>query len=201
MTILNPTKISGSVTALYANSDAGDESLATRRIDRSTITFEGMAEDRHAGLVAEADVRFRRQYPAGTPIRNTRQITILSAEDLDHIRRHMDLPRFDAGWIGANIVVAGIPDLTLLPPSSRLLFSSGAALVVDNENRPCRYPGDEIDKHYPGKGKRFVKAATNRRGLVTWVEREGGIATGDQVALHLPPLRVYPHARQCSFET
>mgnify|MGYP001627833100 CR=1 FL=1 len=194
MTILNPTKITGRVAALYANGSKTDESFATQQISQSTLTFTGMAEDRHAGLVSSADVRFRRQYPAGTPIRNTRQVTILSEEEIELIRRGMDLPRFDAGWIGANIVASGIPDLTLLPPSTRLIFSSGAALVIDNENRPCRFPGDEIEAVYPGKGKRFVKAATNRRGLVAWVEKEGGIAHGDTIAVHVPPLRIYPHA-------
>lgn len=194
MTILNPTKIRGSVASMYANGDLDDESLRTGKIEKSTVTFDGMAEDRHAKLITKSDVRFRRQYAEGTSIRNTRQISIVSTEELAIIQAEMELPDFDAGWIGANIVVTGIPDLTLLPPSTRLLFSSGAALVVDNENRPCRYPGDEIDLLYPGYGKGFVKASTNRRGVVAWVEKEGEIALDDTIAVHVPPLRIYPHA-------
>ncbi|WP_170347599.1 MOSC domain-containing protein [Ruegeria atlantica] len=194
MTILNPVKhITGQVVALLGNADLEDESLQTKPLNKATMVFAGMAEDRHAKLVGEANVRFRRQYAEGTPIRNTRQLSIVSTEELGVIQKEMDLPEFEPGWIGANMVTSGIPDLTQLPPSTRLIFSSGAALVVDNENRPCRYPGDEIDELYPGHGKRFVKAATGRRGVVAWVEKEGEIRVGDSIALHLPPLRIYPH--------
>ncbi|SLN69855.1 hypothetical protein ROA7450_03781 [Roseovarius albus] len=62
------------------------------------------------------------------------------------------------------------------------------------EDRPCRYPGDEIDQIHPGCGKRFVKAKTIRRGLVAWVDKEGSILTGDRIAVHRPPRRLYPHA-------
>ncbi|WP_299866684.1 MOSC domain-containing protein [uncultured Hoeflea sp.] len=193
MTILNPSKITGVVKALLANGEVEDDSLKTKPIEKATMTFGGMQEDRHSKLVTKADVRYRRQYPDGTPIRNTRQVSILSVEELLVIQHKMDLPEFDAGWIGANMVVSGIPDFTLLPPSTRLLFSSGAALVVDNENRPCRYPGDEIEALYPGHGRFFAKAAANRRGVVAWVEKEGDINLDDQIAVHLPPLRLYPH--------
>jgi len=194
MTILSPSKkITGAVLALYVNGDTTDESLGTHPINQTNVTYAGFPEDRHAGLTSKADVRYRRQYQDGTEIRNTRQITILSQEELDVIQKTMGVPEFDAGWIGANIVVSGIPDLTLISPSTRLIFSSGAALVIDNENSPCRYPGDEIDVRFPGKGKNFVKAATNRRGLVAWVEKEGAISVGDDIAVHLPPQRVYPH--------
>ena len=96
--------------------------------------------------------------------------------------------------VGANLLLSGIPDLTLLPPSSRLIFSSGASLVVDMQNAPCAYPGKVIDEHHPGKGKGFPRAAIDRRGLTAWVEREGSIATGDNVELHIPPQRIYAPA-------
>ncbi len=193
MTILNPTKLSGTVTPMYANCNSDDESLVTQLIQRASMHFDGMQGDRHVGYVRPSDVRYGRQYAKGSPIRNIRQVTLLSTEELEEVRVEMGIDRLDAGWIGANLVITGIPDLTLLPPSTRLIFSSNAALVVDNENAPCRYPGDEIDRYYPGKGKGFVKAAINRRGLVAWVEREGDIASEDSIAVHVPPLRIHPH--------
>lgn len=192
MTILNPTKIVGTVTGLFANGSKADESLGTHPLRRVNAVFGGLAEDRHAGLTSKADVRFRRQYKEGTEIANTRQISILSVEELAEIQAAMDLPALDPGWVGANMTVEGIPQFTQLSPSTRLLFSSGAALVIDNENRPCRYPGDEIEERHPGKGRSFVKAATGRRGVVAWVEREGSISLGDSIAVHLPPQRLYP---------
>ena len=62
------------------------------------------------------------------------------------------------------------------------------------ENAPCAYPGEIIEHHHPGKGRGFPRAAINKRGLTAWVEREGIIATGDDVALHIPPQRIYPSA-------
>lgn len=195
MTILTPVKtISGCVEGIYANADPSDENIQTGPIERTVVTFNGMEEDRHASLVRKSDMRFRRQYAIGTLIRNTRQISILSVEELEVIAKMVGIPYLEPGWLGANLVLSGIPDMTMLPPSTRLLFTSGAALVVDNENRPCRYPGDVIESHHPGKGSRFASSAIGRRGLVAWVEKEGAIEIGDMVALHIPPQRFYAHA-------
>ncbi|WP_370736657.1 hypothetical protein [Jannaschia seosinensis] len=46
----------------------------------------------------------------------------------------------DPAHIGATLVVSGIPDLTYLPPSSRLQAEGGATMVVDMANRPCHLP-------------------------------------------------------------
>ena len=67
----------------------------------------------------------------------------------------------------------------------------GAALVVDTESAPCRYPAEVIDIHHKGYGSKFIDAARHRRGITGWVEKEGSIAVGDQVEAHLPPQRVY----------
>jgi MOSC domain-containing protein YiiM len=135
------------------------------------------------------------QYPRGTPVANTRQVSILSSEELDEIAAALAIPRLKPEWVGANVVTAGIPELTLLPPASRLSFSSGATLIVDLENSPCRYVSEVIDKHHPGHGAGFVKSAAHKRGVVAWVEREGGIALDDAIVLHLPPHRLWHHGR------
>jgi MOSC domain-containing protein YiiM len=96
-------------------------------------------------------------------------------------------------WVGANLVTAGIPELTLLPPSTRLQFPSGATLTVDLENGPCRYVAEVIAKHHPDAAERWIAAATHKRGVTAWVEREGTIAKGDAIALFLPPKRLYAH--------
>lgn len=103
----------------------------------------------------------------------------------------MEIPQVLPEWLGANLVIAGIPTVSLLPGSTRLLFSSGAALVVDTENGPCRFPADIIERHYPGRGMKFIAAATHKRGVTAWVEKEGDICRGDTIAIHLPPQRHY----------
>jgi hypothetical protein len=40
--------------------------------------------------------------------------------------------------------VAGIADLSALPPGTRLTFAGGAVLRVEAENRPCKVAGRSI---------------------------------------------------------
>ena len=101
----------------------------------------------------------------------------------------MDIPEVKPEWVGANLVTSGIPDLTLLPPSTRLQFPSGATLVVDLENAPCRFVADVIAKHHRDAADRWIKAATHKRGVTAWVEREGEVRVGDAITLFLPPQR------------
>jgi MOSC domain-containing protein YiiM len=106
----------------------------------------------------------------------------------------LGIEALDPRWLGANMVVEGIPDFSWVPPSSQLIFPSGAGIAVDTQNAPCRYPAQEIEKAHPGHGLAFPKRAEGRRGVVAWVERPGDIALGDVVALHVPPQRLYQPA-------
>jgi MOSC domain-containing protein YiiM len=182
------------VAAVLRNPDR-DGGLEKQAVDRLELSFDGIEGDCHGGRVRASDSRMVTQYARGTPVANTRQVSILSAEELDQIAATLGIPSLPAEWVGANLVTAGIPDLTLLPPATRLHFSSGATLIVDIENAPCRYVGDVIDKHHPGRGARFVASANHKRGVVAWVEREGAIAVNDAIMLHLPPQRLWHHDR------
>ncbi len=190
MSILRPTKIIGRVEAIAINRDPHTD-LSTERVSHITVSYAGFEGEAHSGLTRPSCVRVRRQYVEGTEIRNTRQVSIVSIEDLAQISEAMGVPHLEPEWLGANLCVSGIPDFTLVPPSSRLIFSGGASLVVDMENEPCKYPGMIIDKHIPGAGERFAKSAINLRGITAWVEREGMINDGDDVTLHVPPQRIY----------
>lgn len=186
MTILHPTAIRGRVEAVLVNPDRalGLEKSAVPEVRASFAGFEG---DCHGGLTRPSDVRTRRQYEKDTPIRNTRQVSIVSREEMEEVAASMGIPEVRPEWLGANLLVSGIPTLTRLPGSTRLIFSSGAALVVDTENAPCRFPAEIIDGHHPGKGPLFVPSARHLRGVTGWVEREGWVRVGDSIAVHLPP--------------
>jgi MOSC domain-containing protein YiiM len=54
------------------------------------------------------------------------------------------------------------------------------------ENRPCHLPAKVIDAYLPGAGGRFKAAAKGRRGVTAWVEREGRLALGETLRLHVP---------------
>jgi MOSC domain-containing protein YiiM len=159
-----------------------------------TLSFDGIAGDFHTGLTRPADVRTLMLYKRDTPIRNVRQLTLVSVEELQQVADGMGIPDLRPEWLGANVLVEGIPDFTLLPPSTRLQFSSGATIVVDMENRPCSQVAEVVARHYPKPRKGLVPAAMEKRGVTAWVEREGIVAAGDSITLFLPPQRIYAHA-------
>lgn len=170
-----------------------EASIASRATDgRVEVGFEGFSGELHSGLNRDACVRFKQVYEKGARIRNTRQISIVSEEELTLIANDMEIDHIEPEWLGANLLVAGIPHFTLLPPSSRLLFSSGACLVVDMENQPCAYPAKEIQKVYPGRGRLFINNARRRRGITAWVEKEGAIAEGDGIRVFMPNQPAWP---------
>lgn len=193
MSILKKTSLGGTVQSLLLHSKSQGD-IESTRIDSVPVTFAGLDGDSHSGLTRESCVRVKQQYPPGTPIRNTRQLSIVSVEELEIIASEMQVSTLEPEWLGANLCVEGIPDLTKLPPSTRMIFSNGLSLVVDMENAPCKYPAERIDLHFPGKGRKFVKCATGRRGVTAWVECEGKLSRGDEFLLHLPPQRLYSHA-------
>lgn len=193
MPALIPTAFTAKVTWLGANADR-DAALETQALTEMSLTFQGYEGESHAGLTRPADSRVRAQYKRGTPIRNTRQLSIVSAEDLAAIAAAMGLAALDPALVGASMVVSGIPDFSHLPPSSRLQDeASGTTLTIDMENRPCHLPAAPIDARHPGFGKAFKRAAVNRRGVTAWVEREGTIALGATLRLHIPDQPAWPH--------
>lgn len=149
-----------------------------------TLTYAGIAGDRHEGLVRPSGPR-EPWYPRGTPMRNERQISIVGAEELAGVAATLGLDRLDPAWIGANLCLSGIPHLTRLPPRTLLIFPSGATIRIDGHNDPCRKSGAAIASRIgrPDLQFAFVKAAADQRGLVGWVEREGTIRAGDEVAV------------------
>ncbi len=163
-------------------------SFVTRPLDRVELTWGGIEGDRHFGMTMKSGVR-QKHHPRNTELRNARQLSILSAEELAQIAAALQIPRVAYEWLGGNLCFAGDERLSAMPPSTRLLFPSGACLVVDGENEPCRGPGKVVQEHFPQAAdvaNRFVKAALHRRGLVAWVERPGLIETGNAVELIQP---------------
>jgi len=162
--------------------------FASAMVAELTVDLQGIPGDRHYGFARKAGAR-ERWYEKNMPMRSGRQLTIVSLEELDEIARRMALPRLDAGWIGANIVIEGVPDFTRIPWGTRLFFGDGAVLVNEGDNAPCRFAGAEIARHFPDRSEldtAFVKAAKHRRGIVASVERAGMIGPGP-VRLKIAP--------------
>jgi len=194
MPALMPTDFTGTLAWIGAVADR-EADLASGPLNEIEATFAGFAGESHAGLTRPSDSRVLAQYERGTTIRNTRQFSIVSEEDLAAIAAEMGVADLDPSLIGASLVIRGIPDFTLIPPSSRLQFQSGTTLTIDMENRPCVLPGPVIERAHPGFGAKFKPAAEHRRGVTGWVEREGSLKIGDQCRLHIPDQPAWPHAR------
>ncbi|MCX7888738.1 MAG: MOSC domain-containing protein [Rhodobacteraceae bacterium] len=158
------------------------------------VTLAGFSAEIHAGLTRPSCTRVRDLHPVGTEIRNVRQLTVVSAEELEAIAAALGLEAVDPGWLGASMVVRGIPDFTHVPPSSRLQNATGATIVVDMENRPCTQVARTIETGRPGHGKAFKAAAEGRRGVTAWVEREGVFRIGDRLRLFVPAQRAWAGA-------
>ncbi len=160
-------------------------------VESLALTFAGPEGESHGGLTRPSCSRVTAQYRKGTEIRNVRQLCVVGAEEMAAVAEELGIAAFDFAWVGANVVISGLPDFTHLPPSSRLQAEGGATLVVDMENLPCREPAVTIGKARPGEGKRFKEAAEGRRGVTAWVEREGVLRLGATVRLHVPAQRAW----------
>lgn len=190
MSIVGKTEYVGEITWLGHVPGQEDTIRAAPRAQLD-LGFDGMAENRHSGLTRASCSRVTMLYPQGTEIRNARQLTVLAQEELDAIAVELGLETLNPEWLGASVVLRGIPDFTHVPPSSRLQAESGATLVVDTENKPCLFPAREIERDAPGHGKAFKAAADGRRGVTAWVERPGTLALGEKVALFAPLQRAW----------
>jgi len=176
------------VTINYLGINDNDNDLTTTLQQSVHVDYSGFVGDSHSALTRASCVRVKSQYPKGTEIRNTRQISALSVEELAFIQQTMQLDTLAPEWVGANLVVEGLHGFSKIPPSSRLIAENGTSLVVDMENAPCRFPGEIIEQHKPGFGKKFPKAVLGRRGVTLWVERQGALAIGATLRLHIPPV-------------
>lgn len=192
MPVLKPTGHVGRIVWLGLVRDR-DAALEAEAVERLVATFAGPEGEAHGGLVRPSCSRVVAQYPKGTTIRNTRQFSVLAAEDLAAIAAKMGMERLDPALVGATMVVEGIPDFSHLPPSSRLQAEGGATLVVDLENRPCQLPARPIEARHPGFGAKFKAAAQGRRGITAWVEREGTFRLGEAIRLHVPDQPVWAY--------
>ena len=185
MDCLTESQYVGTVTWLGAvpPKPTGIRSAALQTVEAS---LEGFAGEHHSGTTRPACVRVAMLHSKGTAIRNTRQLSILSEEENAGIAAEIGVDHLNPEWLGASMVIKGIPDLSHLPPGSRLQSAAGTTLTIDLENGPCVLPGKEIEADAPGHGKAFKAAAQGRRGITGWVERPGPLSVGDTLKLFVP---------------
>ncbi len=191
MPALEKTKHVGQITWLGRVPHRDAPEIVGEPLDAMMLGFDGFSGEVHAGLTRASCSRVTSQYPKDTEIRNVRQVSIVSAEELSLIADKLGLSEVDPAWLGASIVVSGIADFTHVPPSSRLQGPDGVTLTVDMLNQPCNLVAKTIEDARPGHGKAFKAAAAGRRGVTAWVERPGTLRLGDLVRLHIPAQRAW----------
>lgn len=191
MPALKPTDHTAIVVWLGVVTNMDRKALLAESRDALDLTFEGVAGSVHGGATRASCTRVRSQYPKGTEIRNERQLSIISEEELAAIAAQMGVARLDPARLGASMVLRGLPDFSHIPPSSRLQAPSGATLTVDMQNLPCQFPAKSIETVLPGKGGGFKPAAEGKRGVTASVAREGRVHLGDEIRLHIPNQRAW----------
>ena len=195
MPALIPTTFTGRITWLGVQRRPVDKLVIfAEAVPEMPLTFAGFAGEVHAGETRPSCSRVLKQHPRGTTIRNVRQLCIVSAEEMAAVAAVLDMDGIDPAWVGASVVIEGIPDFTHIPPSSRLQGPDGVTLVIDMENLPCQEPAVTMAQATGGLGKAFKSAAMGKRGVTAWVERAGTLRIGDVLTLHVPAQRPWAHA-------
>jgi hypothetical protein len=185
--IVPEIKTAARCAALLVPSDVFPES---RRVEDIALDLGGIPGTRHHGFTRKAGPR-EPWYARGMEMRSARQLTIVSVEELPMIAKAMNVAMIEPEWIGANVVLEGIPRLSWLPSGTRLFFA-GATIVVEAQNAPCHISGKSIARHLDPDGKRaslaleFPKKAQGLRGLVASVERAGTVRVGEEISVKVP---------------
>ncbi len=180
--------MTGILTGIFIASDK--DSLVSKRVSTVRVLENGLEGDKHTGWLRKADVRAKR-YQKGIPIWNSRQISIVSEEELRRIAVELGIKRIEPEWLGANLCLKGIPDVSLLPPRTKIFIpnedgGSEVGIYITAPNKPCVHPGYIIQTHnpdIPDLATQFVKAAMNRRGVVAVVEHGGVIKEGAPIVV------------------
>lgn len=167
----------------------------TRATPALELDFQGIRGDFHAGYTRRSGGR-EPWYERGTEMRNERQLSIVAPDELVRIADAMGIEEVRPEWIGANLLISGVPRLSMLPSGTMLFFRGGVTLKVDAQNGPCRIAGRSVAENagmsdHDAASLLFPKVAKRLRGLVAWVEKPGTITAGEEVSVRVPEQWVY----------
>jgi len=185
-------KLAARVAGIYS---ATGNDFESRAVAELVLGYDGIRGDFHAGVTRRSGGR-EPWYPRGTEMRNARQISIIAADEMAVVAERMGIAEIRPEWVGANLVIEGAPNLSMLPAGTLLFFKGGATLKVDAQNHPCRYAGRLVAERAgmadPGAGAlAFAKVARRLRGLVAWVEKPGRVMAGEAISVRVPEQWIY----------
>lgn len=185
-------KLKGATAGIYAALGRDFQSSAVAEL---RLGFEGIEGDFHAGLTRRSGGR-EPWYHRGTEMRNERQVTLVAPDELALIAEQMSLPEIRPEWIGANLLIDGLPQLSMLPAGTLLFFEGGVTLKIEGQNHPCRISGRSIAENagmadVEAGALLFPKVAKRLRGLVAWVEKPGVVKPGEAISVRVPEQWIY----------
>lgn len=185
-------KLAAMAAALYM---AASDHFETRRVEELRLGFDGIEGDFHAGATRRSG-GCEPWYARGTEMRNERQLSLVAADELAIVAELMAIAEIKPEWIGANLLIEGVPHLSMLPAGSLLFFKGGVTVKVDAQNGPCRFSGRSVAEHagmtdHEAGALLFPKAAKRLRGLVAWVEKPGVIRAGEEISVRVPEQWIY----------
>jgi len=179
--------LSGKVISVHSGSN---DDLSKEAHSSIQVELDGIVGDRHRSYVRKSWAGDKQ--PEGTTRRNERQWSAVSVEELDDIAKAMNIAEpLTATSLGANLCLQGIPELSRLPKGTLLKFPSGAELIVEEYNPPCRDMSEiQAAKHTQESGENvslaaFSVASKLSRGVVGVVEAIGAINAGDEVTIEI----------------
>jgi hypothetical protein len=189
----------GRIIGTYTSTDpmGGEGSFVTRAVPELPLDMAGIPGDRHSGLTRASSAR-EPWLARGTVLRNDRQLSVLSVEELALVATGLGLAEATPELVGANLLIEGIADLSRIAPGSLLAiggewggkgkFDGKALLRVEAYNKPCRGPGRKLAAAFgrPELEFQFVKVAASLRGLVLSVALPGVICPGNVVVVMGP---------------
>jgi hypothetical protein len=179
--------LTGRIVSLHKGDN---EDLSKDSQDSLAAEIGGFAGDKHQGPVREA---WEGEWePAGSIRRNERNWSGVSLEELAHITERLELTdALTPATLGANLCVEGIPDFSLLPKGTKLVFPSGAVLLVEEYNPPCSDMGARIAECYSTRSgeqltdQAWLRPAAGRRGVVGVIDVPGEICVDDEVEVRV----------------
>lgn len=186
-------KIEGRVVRLLDAQGFGRFEFRSHSVEALELDFEGITANRHRGHTRKADARVP-YLKRGAQMRNCRHLSLVSVEDCAELARRLDLNLLDPAWLGANLVVAGIPHFSYIPRGTKLLCEGGAVLNIEDQNAPCSRAAEAIAQANPGRDDiklTFPKIAKGLRGIVATVEFPALLRVGALLTLRLPEQWIY----------
>ena len=179
--------LTGKIVSVHLGNN---EDLSKQQRQSISAEIGGFAGDKHQGHRRECwDGEWE---PKGTIRRNERHWSGISVEELAHITEQLELTEsLSATTVGANLCIEGIDEFSHLPKGTKLLFPSGAVLLVEEYNPPCADMGARIAATYssrsgqPLNGQSWLRPAAGRRGVVGVIDVPGEIRAGDEVEIRI----------------